>query len=542
MNKLILSFLFSCVFNVSLGQIDVMTIEKQDGIVEKLLVDDIKKVQINTVRLSDNETFNKIFIQLSLGGLDVLNGEFDFIVYKANYNAILDCYTNGVMIRYKLNGNTVNTWFLVKDHGTLQEAKDNLENLSTYSYRASESSTLSYRLNWDKVGVESGIVRINSVKLNPDVVKSETQYNDFISEGTCNIKRILWLGTSIPRGGYPEMVGAIMGAKVYNEAEGESLCRLGWGERCIKEGDTIDKWGCDINTHIANPLSNTITALAKSLAASKAEKQYLLDNLAHFEKITGTTLDRKRYTDSIIMSFSYEEKLLKYVDSSRNDYIPVDLIVFDHGHNDLNPDGIPTWSTYSLENTNKNNYWGAMNFLLDVIKKYQPNISICQISHYYGWETDSVGGNVEKIWNAQKQIADYNGMVFCPLYKYTGYSGQRRIRTNGFWSQYGVWHNNGFYYIVNDNGTITTNSYTIASDYRLEGTWKNGYFTSYQKEHKDKKEFREIAKKQDEEALSYFMSSKEGAFPDALHPVSDSSTKSLKKIATLLAGWLMYTY
>ncbi len=542
MKRIIIISILSILSVTGIAQEDVMTIEKRDGRTLKIRVDDISNIEIKSYILSDNLEFNTIFNQLCIGDLDVVNGKFDFIVYKAYHNTILDCYTNGIMIRYKLNGKTVGEWFLVKDYGTLQEAKDNLTSLSTYSYRASASLTLSYSLDWDKVEIDNGLLRFESVKLNPDFVKVETEYGDFISDGLQSFKRILWLGTSIPRGGYPEMVGAILGCKVYNEAEGESLCRLGWGNGCRREGDVIDIWGCDINTHIANPLSNTITALAKSLSASKAEKRYLLDNLSHFEEVTGTKLERTRYTDEAIMAFSYEEKILKYVDANRNDYTPVDLIVFDHGHNDLNPDGIPAWDSHDIANTNKDNYWGAMNFLIDVIKKYQPNIPICQVSHYYGWENYTGNGNVEKIWNAQKQIADYNGMVFCPLYKFTGYSGQRRLRTNGYWSQYGIWHPDGFFFQVNSNGTITTNSYTIAKDYNLEGSWTGGFFTSTAQANNNKTIYREITKKTGEESVHYLMWPKEAAFPDMLHPVSDTSTNSLKKIATLLAGWLSSYY
>ena len=45
--------------------------------------------------------------------------------------------------------------------------------------------------------------------------------------------KIVWYGTSIPAGGYPLIVGTLLGCTVYNEAVGESLVRLGWGKNCI---------------------------------------------------------------------------------------------------------------------------------------------------------------------------------------------------------------------------------------------------------------------------------------------------------------------
>lgn len=123
--------------------------------------------------------------------------------------------------------------------------------------------------------------------------------------------KIVWYGTSIPAGGYPLIVGTLLGCTVYNEAVGESLVRLGWGKNCIAEGDEIDIWGCSsTDTGSFNPMSNTITALAKSMSASKAEKRYLLDNLTHFENITGSTLNREVQTDEVIMGYSYEENYL----------------------------------------------------------------------------------------------------------------------------------------------------------------------------------------------------------------------------------------
>lgn len=486
----------------------------------------------------NNTQANRIFNQLSLEGVDIANGVFNITIFKAFHNTINNVYSNGVYIGYRLNNENVDSVFLTKNYATADEASANLAYLSTYSQKTSKGNLFAYNLNWDAVDAERII--FTDLKLNPNSVKSNTVFGDDISKGTRNIKSILWLGTSIPAGGYPGMVGSILGCKVYNEAEGESLCRLGWGSGCIQEGDTIDIWGCDINTHLANPMSNTITTLAKSLSASIAEKQYLIDNLAHFEEVTQTTLDRTRYTDDVIMSFSYENKILKYVDSSRNDYTPVDLIVFDHGHNDLNPDGDPAWNTYSLYNTDKNNYFGAMNFLLDTIKKYQPNIAICQVSHYYGWENYTGSAPVQKIWEAQKQIADYNGMVFCPLYKLSGYSSQRMLRTCGYWSHSGVWYDNGFSYVINGDNTITTNSRTIAGKYR--GNWNGEIFTSTEPNNPDIVSQRDISRHQDEDCLHYLMHAVEAAFPDALHPVSDVSTKALKKIATILAGWIGETY
>lgn len=349
--------------------------------------------------------------------------------------------------------------------------------------------------------------------------------------------KIVWYGTSIPAGGYPLIVGTLLGCTVYNEAVGASLVRLGWGKNCIAEGDVIDIWGCSgTDTSAFNPISNTITALAKSMSASKVEKQYLIDNLAHLEKITGGKLNRETYTDDVIMGYSYEEKLLKYLDNSRDDYTPVDLIVFDHGHNDLNPDGDPKWNTYQIDNRDKDNYWGAMNFLMDVIRKYNPHQMVCQISHYQG--------NVDysaNFYKAQQQFAEHWGIPFMELYKLTQMSTSEQVRTSGYWGYTdGVWHNDGFIFIDNGDGTYTTNqSCIIQYDFGNNGTYNQEtrlFTTNVLEELPANTTARDI--KTIDGITTCLLKPREMYMKDRLHPASDKSGNANKRIATLLAGWI----
>lgn len=349
--------------------------------------------------------------------------------------------------------------------------------------------------------------------------------------------KIVWYGTSIPAGGYPLIVGTLLGCTVYNEAVGESLVRLGWGKNCIAEGDEIDIWGCSsTDTGSFNPMSNTITALAKSMSASKAEKRYLLDNLTHFENITGSTLNREVQTDEVIMGYSYEEKLLKYIDSSREDYTPVDLIVFDHGHNDLNPDGDPKWDTYDIANRDKANYWGAMNFLMDIIRKYNPHQNVCQISHYQG--------NVDysaSFYKAQQKFAEHWGIPFMELYKVTQMSTTEQFRTIGYWGYTdGLWHNNGFVFIDNGDGTYTTNqSCIIQYDFGNNGTYNQEtqlFTTNVLEELPANTTARDI--KTIDGITTCLLKPREMYMKDRLHPASDKSGNANKRIATLLAGWI----
>lgn len=378
------------------------------------------------------------------------------------------------------------------------------------------------------------------------IAKSSTE-NPFLnpiiwdSEEDGKVFSIAWFGTSIPAGAYPKIVGEILGVKVYNEAVGESLVRLGWGKNCIADGDNIDIWGCSgTDTSKWNPISNTITALAKSMSASIEEKEYYLNHLSHFERICGGTLDRERYTDDIIKGFSYENKLLKYIDSSRNDYTPIDLLVFDHGHNDLNPDGDPLWNTYDIANRDKDNYWGAMNFLMDIIRKYNPHQNVCQISHYQG--------NVDysaNFYKAQQQFAEHWGIPFMELYKLTQMSTSEKVRTNGWWGYTdGLWHNEGLVFRVNADGTFTTNqSCVIQYDFGIaKGTYdsETQLFTSSETILPTTTNARNVQEL--DGITTMLLSPRELYMKDRLHPASDLSGTANNRIARLLASWINSTY
>ena len=351
---------------------------------------------------------------------------------------------------------------------------------------------------------------------------------------------IAWFGTSIPASSYPAVVGSLLGCTVYNEAVGESLVRLGWGKNCIASGDTIDKWGCSgKDTSKFNPISNTLAALAKSLSASIEEKQYFIDHLDHFKEITNYT-GNFPYTNEQIKGFSYENKLLKYIDSSRQDYIKTDLIVFDHGHNDLNPDGDPVWSSYDIANRTKDNYWGAMNFLMDIIRKYNPHQNVCQISHYQG--------NVDYsayYYKTQQKFAEHWGIPFIELYKVTQLSTTEKVRTSGWWGYTdGLWHESGFVFKKNSDGTFTTNqSCIIQYDFGISnGSYDttSQTFTSKIMEIPTTTVSRDI--KEEDGKTTCLLSPRESFMKDRLHPLSDKSKVAVNRIAEWLASMINSIY
>lgn len=491
-------------------------------------------------KFSNNEQLNCLLKEVYVSGITLFNKTVTVIVYNNWYNTILDKYVVGIAIKVPSIGDFFGTMdFVTEDDADAYISTNPVwlcKHYTTYQVPLDEI-TAKVDLNYLAKGER---VTFENVRIDDFIVKNPEKPN--ITKEIKPIKRILWLGTSIPNGGYPNFVGKMLGCTVYNESVGESLCRLGWGSDCIAAGDTIDIWGCNVDTHAWNPASNTITALAKSLSATVAEKQYLINNLSHFEQITHNTLNRSVYTDDVIYSFSYQRKILKYIDSSRNDYTPVDLIVFDHGHNDLNPDGVPAWDTISIDSTDKSNYYGAMNFLISQIRRYASNIPICQISHYFGNEDyqHSYMGTPQFAWEAQKKMADYNGIAYFDFYKYTGISTLRRTYTSGYWDQGCIWHDSGLIFQQNQDGTYTTNSYTIAKDFGFDGTWSNGLFTSNATTLPQNVINKNITMEGD--SPYYNLKSLEVAMPDALHPSSDMSQYCNKKFGAIIAGWLDKTY
>ncbi|MFN0293669.1 hypothetical protein [Pedobacter helvus] len=81
----------------------------------------------------------------------------------------------------------------------------------------------------------------------------------------------MWFGTSIPAQGYPEIVGRILGAKVYNEAVGSSGVRGG-----KKETSNNDPYGWkDL------AWENVVRSLSQNLS----EKQELITNGRKFSDL-----------------------------------------------------------------------------------------------------------------------------------------------------------------------------------------------------------------------------------------------------------------
>jgi hypothetical protein len=260
-------------------------------------------------------------------------------------------------------------------------------------------------------------------------------YNLGSSNSNCwRGKKILWLGTSIPGTGYPQMVGAALGAFVYNAAVGGSMVRA------------FKYTGSMVGLHYNNCL--------KALSHTVAEKQGLMDYWSSGLNASGVVTAGGTYgwkdlltgtppsdyttfgSAATILGYSYENLLVaKYLNTVSGSFIAApDLIVFDHGHNDLNNSAYDSDDTAAAAiPTTRNNrayFCGAMNYLIDVIHTYNARAKIVIIGHYES-------KLYPRIANAQETLADYWDIPICRLWEKPGWS-QQTVTTTGYWSN-GEW-------------------------------------------------------------------------------------------------------
>ena len=258
-------------------------------------------------------------------------------------------------------------------------------------------------------------------------------------------KRIWWCGTSIPAGGYPMLVGEELGAQVFQEAVGGSMCRAN-----VTTGDYN---GANIS-NITSSLSMTVQEAEWFIAN--------YDALRVLDLNTSWPVELSESYRNRILTGSFEHKLLPYLDGSKP--MP-DLFVIDHGHNDwkyrdangnidieLEPtleniqNGLLAEDAYMTANNyenlkkyfgdlsgipedkleafaasvNRNCYKGAVNFILTLILCHNPHARIVFISNYE--YENGYGKEYSNVIDAQRALAEEWCFPIFEIYKYLGYS------------------------------------------------------------------------------------------------------------------------
>ncbi|AEI47678.1 hypothetical protein [Runella slithyformis] len=222
---------------------------------------------------------------------------------------------------------------------------------------------------------------------------------------------VLWLGTSIPEGGYyPFAAPALLGAAGINRAKGSSVVRI------ANSSGTI--------TGI--PYENYLYSLGHTIS----EKISIINNWSTIRSsLAGTTPASLSPADtSLIIGCSYQKRLLPYLDGT----LPMpSLFVLDHGRNDnfgSDNDSLWTKTPISSQRLNRNTFMGATNVLIELIYRYNPRARIVIISH------NTNKGSWARVVNGQRLLAEYWNLPFLDLSQKLGWSDQLAPGSQSLWA------------------------------------------------------------------------------------------------------------
>lgn len=295
--------------------------------------------------------------------------------------------------------------------------------------------------------------------------------------------KILWLGTSIPRGdggsnSYPMMVGEALGVKVYNMSQGGSH---------LVFNQTAPSW----TTY--SELSNQYTkhySLTATIQEYESKMRPVLQNLGNNNQLGGGTVDAWM---RLFTANSFENCVIPYIDGTID---ACDVVVIDHGFNDKNDifnlvkshkddtkDNGDKWADdaaynagqyYPFNGANagfgwlqtisdnrylnswgvytatwnelnyvkegkawyKSDYFKAYMYLVQQIWKINPKIKII-VGNFYALDFGNPWGEGDSSYitkyviEANKQIAKFMGFQCVNVYEYTGLANRKILLADG---------------------------------------------------------------------------------------------------------------
>ena len=303
------------------------------------------------------------------------------------------------------------------------------KNGSILSYKTTDTSLVREKEIIVDVDADELIVNVNTSVIGSGISYISVRKGEEVSAKPCSKwhgKKIAWFGTSIPETsgynavlGYPEYVGKLLGATVYNEAVGSSCARRGF-----KSAESA-----------TDPYGWTGMGIAAlwNMGSTIEEKTEIISNWeSKWRSLTGYDVS---LTDAIIakaLACSYENKLVqKYITEN-----PVDLYVFDHGYNDWKVGDLDMDTSDPFD---RSTFQGAMNTFIKLILESNPRARILVVSHY---EDQERPGLIEM----QKNEAEYWNLPFSKLYENLGWANDRTVTTEGYWSNgtgSGIWIESG---------------------------------------------------------------------------------------------------
>jgi hypothetical protein len=199
------------------------------------------------------------------------------------------------------------------------------------------------------------------------------------------------------------MVGKLLGCNIINNSIGAS--RLAAGRKSF------------ISENNPQGLTGGLGMLL-SFWNTIEEKQYIICNYNNLKEKYGWSDIPAIYSgdEPHILSSSYENLLMPYLNGT---YPAPDVIIIDHGFNDSydndNDKG-------SLNDTIRYTFYGACNKLIGLIREYNKDIRIVQISHYVF---------IKSLVEIQEEMSKRNNIYFCPLYQMDGWRNDKNPCPDG---------------------------------------------------------------------------------------------------------------
>lgn len=282
-----------------------------------------------------------------------------------------------------------------------------------------------------------------TVKINGNGIEnsSVTEVRDWVEDNTSikNLRdrKILWIGTSIPKGSgdnnYPRMVAEALGCQIVNNAQGASRASLTRSPRW----STAEDFG-------------KYYSEGYSLSATEEEIEEIYGSILLENKETlGLSEGGAYWWISEFKMRSFENVLIPYINGEKDS---CDIVIIDHGFNDsqniimegaehpsadeTKPLGLAWYQSIASGNEvysdvnglGKRSYLAAMSFLIEECRRVNPNIKIIIGNHFasrpfsYTWDFPEYGGALcgDLTVKANQAVAAMWDLDIVDVYKYTG--------------------------------------------------------------------------------------------------------------------------
>lgn len=457
--------------------------------------------QEQLIAIDDVPTAGSNNLVKSGGVLEKIKEDIEISKNKKNWLTVSDEYGNKILEQ--------KNYLKIKEDGEIETAAINFDNVQKDNFKVADvyGNIILQLLNYLIVDA-NGDIHTDGFNMRQDVgnyfVISDAnlkkilelqsflkvdkdgiiQTESFSSAFVKSLKGLtgVWIGTSIPAQGYPQIFGEKTGMTIHNEAIGSSMCRKG---RVTLEGPLGDDLGL-----YGVPWQNACL----SLSMSQEEKLYMFrrwstenrkrllieedgytaeevqDVVGYGTFLYGTfvgedtqpTSDFPANKPIDIMNSAYVNTRKASYRSSWNNSNNIefgfgaingviekylnqesfpDMWFIDHGHNDGLYQDNASIAEIPTDLYDRRYFIGSVNFIVNKILQYNPRAKFCFIGHY----TNQTGGTnyPEKVCEGQEKIASLWQEQLVKCWEFLPFS-QRVVTTTGYWDSNHVWHDTGF--------------------------------------------------------------------------------------------------